>query len=250
MRALIVEDERYSFEYLRNLIQDAYPQMEIEGPVTNLIDLERVMYNQHNYDVVYCDIQLEDGVCFSVLDHMDVTIPVIFTTAYSEYALNAFKANGIAYLLKPVIGEDLRKATEKALSMLRQPLDISAVVASLGLKRQVPFLHYLKAETYNGSLIIDVSDVVCFMAGTKNSYAIRADGVRLRVNYALEKLMQRLDPLMFYRANRQFIINRQSISLIEAYGNRQLLVKFKNPEDLQVVISKENVSLFNKWIEQ
>lgn len=250
MKALIVEDEIYNFEALKRMVVRAYPQAEIEGPVTNVIDLEKAMTHQGDYDVIYCDIQLEDGQCFSVFDGLEVDTPIIFTTAYSEFALKAFEANGIAYLLKPVKADALAKATEKALSMGRGKQDIAAMLESIGLKERTTYLHYLCANTFDGSYIVDVAKVNHFTTDGKKTYAMMQDGTKHRIDYTLEQLMQRLDPMMFFRANRQYIVNRRAIHRIQTYGNRQMQLKLAGYDDTQVLVSKENAATLNNWIEQ
>lgn len=250
MKALIVEDEIYNFEALKVKILQAYPHAEIEGPVTNIIDLECAMLNQQDYDVIYCDIRLEDGVCFSVFEGIDVTTPIIFTTAYSEYALKAFDANGIAYLLKPIETEALRKATDKAISLYRGKQDITTMLESIGLKGCAAYMHYLKANTYDGVYIIDIAEVSHFITYGKKSIVMMADGSKHRIDYSLNKLMQRLDPMQFFRADRKYIVSRSAIYRIQSYGNRQMLIKLKGYCDVQILVSKERAMEFNKWIEQ
>lgn len=250
MKLLIVEDEIYNFESLKKMILRLYPQADVEGPVTNLADLERAMLSQQLYDVIYCDIRLDDGICFSVLEGIEIHKPIVFTTAYSEYALKAFDANAIAYLLKPVDVEALRKATDKALNMKPQQTDIAALIESIGLKGCVTHLHYLKANTYDGLYIIDIANVNHFVIDEKKTYAMMADGSKHCINYTLEQLMQRLDPMQFFRANRQYIVARRAIHRIQTYGNRQMLIKLKSYSDVQVIVSKENVGQLNNWIEQ
>lgn len=250
MTALIVEDEIYNFESLKAMVLRAYPHADVQGPITNLVDLERAMLEQHEFDVIYCDIRLEDGVCFSVLEAVDVTTPIVFTTAYSEYALKAFGANGIAYLLKPIESEALRKATDKALSMKHEKQDIAAVLDALGLKGRTAYLHFLKANTFDGAYIVDVANVSHFVANEKKTIATMNDGSCYRIDYTLEQLMSRLDPMMFFRANRQYIVARRAIHRMQAYGNRQVLIRLKGFDDVKVVVSKENVSALNDWVEQ
>lgn len=250
MKALIVEDEIYNFEALKRMVIRAYSHAEIVGPITNIIDLEKAMTHQSDFDVVYCDIQLEDGQCFGALDKTEITVPIIFTTAYSEFALKAFEANGIAYLLKPVKADALAKATEKALSMGRGKQDIAAMLESIGLKERATYLHYLRANTFDGSYIVDVANVNHFTTDGKKTYAMMQDGAKHRIDYTLEQLMQRLDPILFFRANRQYIVNRRAIHRIQAYGNRQMQLKLMGYDGTQVLVSKENATTLNNWIEQ
>jgi len=190
MRVLIVEDEVYNYEGLKRKLLKVYPQAEIDGLVANLASLERAMLDQQRYDVIYCDIRLEDGVCFSVFAGMEITVPLVFTTAYSEFALQAFNANGIAYLLKPVKPDALRKATELALSIGRGRQNLGAMMESLGLNKQVSYLHFLRANTYDGYYIIDIAGVSHFEVKEKRVYAMMANGTMHRIDYTLEKLMQ------------------------------------------------------------
>lgn len=113
MRVLIIEDETYNFESLKRKLLRLYPLADIEGPITNLVDLEQMLHYEQRFDVIYCDIRLEDGLCFTVLNANEIEVPIIFTTAYSEFALEAFDANGIAYLLKPIKDDALKKQQKR-----------------------------------------------------------------------------------------------------------------------------------------
>lgn len=249
MKALIVEDEIINFEGLKRIILRTYPQAEVVGPVTNLMDLEQAMMHQEQFDVVYCDIQLEDGQCFSVLEHVEVSVPLVFTTAYSEFALKAFAANALGYLLKPVKQSELQKVTDRALSLGRGNQNIEAMLRSLGLDKHPSYLHYLRAEAFDGSYIVDVEQVSHFTTCDKKSIAILTDGTTHRIGYNLEALMERLNPAMFFRANRQTIVNRRAISRIQTYGNRQLSIRLSNPDFEPVIVSRENAAALNDWIE-
>lgn len=250
MKVLIVEDEIYNFNSLKKMILSEYPQVEIDGPVTNLIDLNCSMQNQSYYDIIYCDICLEDGICFSVFEQMEVTVPIIFTTAYSEFSLRAFDANGIGYLLKPIDSQKLRKATDKALSMKTDYSNMAVIVKNFLQNGSNSYLHYIRATTHNGIYIINLTDVSHFVVGERYTYALLTNGTKHRIDYTLDILMQRLNPIMFFRANRQYIVCRQAISLIENYGNRQVLLKLKGYDDVKILISKEKVPVLNRWIEQ
>lgn len=250
MKALIVEDEIYNYEGLKKMILRAYPQAEIDGPVTNLVDLERAMLEQQRYDVIYCDIRLEDGVCFSVFDVTNVTTPIIFTTAYSEFALKAFEANGIAYLLKPVKPDALKKATDKAMAMNGGNQDIASMLESIGLKGCAACIHYIKARAFDGTYIINVSEVSHFVIDDNITYAMMQNGQRHKIDYSLDTLMQRLDPMMFFRANRKCIISRNAIHRIRAWDNRRLAITLVNYPAEQILVSKDNAPALDKWIEQ
>lgn len=249
MRVLIVEDEISNYDALSDKLRKMYPSVEIDGPVANIVDLRRYMQKQSLYDVIFCDIRLEDGACFSAFGNMEITVPIIFTTAYDEYALKAFEANGIAYLLKPIKAEELRQATDKALALERgkQPI---AMPDSIKFYGQSPYLHYLKARAYNGLYMIDVKDVSHFSIDKEGTIATMDDGKHYHIDHTLEQLIQRLDPMMFFRANRKCIINRKAILCIESHGFRRATIKLKCPDNEQVPISKSNVAALGEWIEQ
>lgn len=250
MRVLIIEDEIYTFNDLRSMILELYPAAEVDGPVTNLTDMEERMLSQHSYDIIFADIRLEDGICVSVFERIEVTTPVIFTTAYSDFALKAFETNGIAYLLKPVMTADLKKAMGKALALKRGEQNLAAMLSDIGLHPTATNLRYLKAKTYDGSIIISLNDVNHFVLDGNSVCAIMNNGERHRIDYTLDKLMARLDPLMFFRANRQYIISRSAVSRIRYWDNRKLVVKLRVYENVQIIVSKQRASALDKWIEQ
>lgn len=262
MKALIIEDEVLNYNDLCDMLSRAYPEMEISRQVSSLVEMERKMLCQHNYDVVYCDIRLEDGLCFSVLEQLEISVPIIFTTAYSEFALDAFDSNGIAYLLKPIKQEALIKATDKALAISEKrkrecedadwslSSSLQAFLSSLKAQVQPSSVHYLKARTIDGIYIIDVAEVSHFLLEDGQVNAMMNNGNKHKVDYSLDMLMQKLDPMQFFRANRQYIVSRKAISRISTWDNRRLLIKlFKYPDE-QIFVSRDNAGSLDKWIEK
>lgn len=142
------------------------------------------------------------------------------------------------------------KLTTEADNFLLPSIPHRIIFNLFGLGEKQKVLHYLKANAYDGTYIVDTAEVNYFIATDKRAEACTTDGLKHRVNYTLEQLMQRLDPIQFFRANRQFIIARKAIHRIQNYGNRQLLVQIKNFDNVQILISKESVATFYDWIEQ
>jgi len=252
MKVLIVEDEIYSYNDLRDMLSELYPDIEVEGPITNLTDLSETLKNQADYDIIYSDISLEDGVCFSVYEHIELTAPVIFTTAYDDYALKAFDSNGIAYLLKPIMPDALKKATSKALQYMEgdKQKGLQQLLSSLHLKDTHTYSHHLKATAYDGSYIISVNDISHFKLEGKHVNAMMNNGTSHRIEYTLDKIMEKLDPILFFRANRQYIINRNSIKRIRTWDNRKKVIELHNYPDVNILVSKESVGRLEKWIEE
>lgn len=249
MKVLIIEDEIYNFEDLKDMLIQLYPQIHVYGPVTNIIDLEQTLHKEKAFDIIFADIRLEDGLCFSVFEKTEVKTPIIFTTAYDEFALNAFKANGIAYLLKPIMKNELEKATHKALLLNRGEQDLRGMLTSLGFSIPAPYLHHIKAKTFDGIYVINVAQVNHFTLVGDHVFAMMMDGNKHRIPYSLDILMDKLDPNMFFRANRQYIINREAISRIRNYDNRKTIVTLTSYQDVTILISKSTSSLLDKWIE-
>lgn len=249
MRVLIIEDEIYSFNDLRDMILKLYPTARVDGPVTNLADMEEAMRGQSDYDIIYSDIRLEDGDCFTIFERTETTVPVIFTTAYSDFALKAFEVNGIAYILKPVIPEALWKATEKALSLRRGSQDLSGLLSTLGRTRE-SYLQFLKARTYDGACIIRLGDVSYFVVEGSGVYVLLNNHEKYKVDYTLDGLIARLDPMMFFKANRQYIISRNAVTRIRAWDNRRIVIRLAGYDDVQIIISKNTASALDRWIEQ
>lgn len=133
MKVLIIEDEERGFSRLKRLLQNIDNSLEIQGPLTTMKAVINYLQNPHDEDIIFADIRLGDGDVFEAFLEIAPTSPVIFTTAYSEYALEAFKSNGIAYLQKPILHEELEKALAKAKAMCNQSIDYSALMEKMGM---------------------------------------------------------------------------------------------------------------------
>lgn len=244
-----MEDEIPNYDVLKDKLKAIYPSIVVDGPVTNTADLRRTMLKQSKYDVVFCDIRLSDGDCFEVLCNMEVTTPLVFTTAYDEYALQAFETNGIAYLLKPIITSELKQATDKAIALGRG-WQMGTILDKIRSNDNTPYLHYLRAKAINNIYMINVEDVSYFTIDEGGTIVVVEIGKRYRLEHTLEQLIQRLDPMMFFRANRKFIVSRKAILCIEPHGLRRAAIKIKNNDDAQIIISKSNVATISEWMEQ
>lgn len=253
MKILIIEDEERSFMRLKRLLENIDGKIEICGPTTSVSDTVGVLSRQDgHYDIIFADIRLEDGDVFDVFLQVQPTAPIIFTTAYNEYALEAFRSNGIAYLLKPIVPAELQEALDKAKKLVADnaPLvDYSGLLASLGLERKDYREHFL-VQTYDGYTVLSVREVSHFFTENGITQAYLHNGKSIRLNSSLNDIEEKLDPKYFFRASRQYIVGVDSIDRIFFHFNHKLAVKLKAYPNVDIIVSKERAALLKEWIDR
>ncbi len=251
MKVLIVEDEIYNFNSLCKALTQIEPSIEIDGPVTNIEDMKTALQRQSDYTVIFSDIRLDDGLCFEAFERIEVTTPVIFTTAYDEYALEAFQNNGLAYLLKPIDTQDLAKALEKAKHIKLGSQDLAALLKQISMREEQSYRSRFLIQDYDGAHILDVNDINHIAKDGEKTTAYLNDGSIQRLQYeSLDEVASMLDPRLFFRANRQYIINIHSIQKIRSSFHQTQKIKLKGYPDLDISVSKDKVSKLRDWIEK
>lgn len=261
MNVLIIEDESPAARRLKQLIKASPIEIEVLETLESIVQALDWMGNNELPDLIFMDIQLADGLSFEIFSKIDITCPVIFTTAYDEYALRAFKVNSIDYLLKPISQEDLDQSLEKY-SLLKSKF--SATSASkkttpehlLNLEKMLAELHISKS--YKSRLLIKVGEkmisilmenIAYFSSEDKLVFAITSDGKRHPLDYSLDDMETMLDPKDFFRLNRQYIAKINSIQTIHNYFNGKLKLVLNPPTNKEVVVSREKASHFKQWLE-
>jgi DNA-binding LytR/AlgR family response regulator len=202
------------------------------------------------------DIQLSDGVSFELFDHFNIQCPVIFTTAYDEYAIRAFKVNGIDYLLKPVDDSDLKKAIDKSRHLIdsksKSPANLQELMQVL---QQPPSTGPLYKEKFivsirNNWLPVATKDIACFIRDNLN-YLYTFGGDKYILDFTtLEEIEELLDPRIFYRANRQSIVHIDAIQSIKLHENQKLTLTLKGPLKIEQDVSREKAPAFKKWFDR
>ncbi len=250
MKILIIEDEQGSYENLRRLISKLHPDAVIDGPVKSAETLRLLAPQLPGYDVIFSDIQLEDGLCFPALAGLSAEVSIVFTTAYDEFALEAFRAHGIAYLLKPIDKEELARAIDNALAFRRGTQGLEAVLNDYGIGA--------KPSTYKSRFLINDSfgahmisaDDICYIE--KYNEVITAymrNGAKEPLPFtALEALESMLDPAKFFRANRQCIISINAVERINHNWRQSMTVTIANYPKAQIRVSKERVADLRQWL--
>jgi len=249
MNCLIVEDEKVAAVRLSGLIKKYDPTIDILGIVQSVNNAVQWINTNQAPDLIFMDIQLADGLSFEIFEQTIVKTPVIFTTAYDEYALKAFKVNSIDYLLKPVDLKELKNAIDK-FKVNTLPKEIPVQV----------FDHILQSLTknYKNKFVIKVGehirvfsteDVQCFYSIVKNTFLQNNSGHDYAISYSLDQLEDLLDPSRFFRINRKFIVSSLAISDIVSYSNSRLLVRLNSNDSNDLLVSREKVQDFKKWLE-
>ncbi|MCD2422818.1 LytTR family DNA-binding domain-containing protein [Niabella pedocola] len=256
MRAVIIEDESLIAEEMKANIAAVADDVQVIEMLPSLKTARRWFMNNAAPDLLFMDIRLSDGLSFELFDEFTLNCPVIFCTAYEEYAIRAFKVNGVDYLLKPVQEEDLKKAIDKVRSMQENknfvPGDLQQLVQyfSNPLLSKVQYKERFVINSGNKWAPVETRAIALFYKDNLN-YVYTFNGDRFIYDFsALEDIEEVLDPAIFFRANRQAIINIHSIQSVKPHGNQKLVVQLKQPLKLEIDISREKAPLFKKWIDR
>lgn len=253
---IIIEDEVLAAERLATLIHQYDAEIEILDQLDSVEDAV-IWFNQNESpDLAFFDIQLADGLSFEIFEQTNIECPVIFTTAFDEYALKAFKVNSIDYLLKPINPEELKRAMEKYHTQFKKQ-DTALQLPDLGMFQQAMQMITRKYKSRfmvkAGSKLsaVPVSEVDYFFSKHKITWLRTRDGKKHEVDYKLEQLETLLDPSLFFRLNRKYITSFEAIASVTAFSNSRLKVLFNQPENKEdILISREKVKAFKDWMDQ
>ncbi len=256
IRALIIEDESLIARQLQSKIQSVADDIQVLEIIPSLKTAKRWLSNNAEPDLMFMDIQLSDGISFEIFEHFQLKCPVIFTTAYDEYAVRAFKVNGIDYLLKPVDSEDLKKAIQKARLILGSSDSAPQNVPDLMQTLQRPDK---KSPMYKEKFVVSVKrnwvpimtkDIALFLRDSL-IYIYTFHGDKYVTDYiTLDEIEELLNPQSYYRANRQSIIHIDAIQSIKPLENQKLVLHLKPPLSMSQDISREKAPAFKKWWER
>jgi DNA-binding LytR/AlgR family response regulator len=256
MKALIIEDEALIARELKNKIASVAPDVQVVEILPSLKTANKWFMDNAEPDLLFADIQLSDGVSFEIFERYELKCPVIFTTAYDDYAIRAFKVNGVDYLLKPVDTDDLKKAIDKVRNMIDLRTKIPGNIQDLMHALQNPSV---TTKLYKEKFVVQVrrnwlpvaaSDIACFLRENLN-YLITFSGEKYIIDYVtLEEVEELLDPKLFYRANRQAIVHINAIQSIRLQENQKLTLTLKAPVRMEQDVSREKAPAFKKWFER
>lgn len=255
MNILIFEDEKLASEKLEKTLLEIEPQANVIAKFQTVSAAVDWLRNNPPPDFILSDIRLLDGLCFEIFEQVKVETPVIFTTAYDQYAIKAFEVNSIDYLLKPVQKDKLKASLDK----LKQRLSSTkSATANIDYQEVIRILRAAPSEFKSRFMVrlgqkiiaLPADKIAYFFSENKLTYIVAKDGKRYPMDQPLDELTNVLDPRLFFRINRQYIVTFESIAEIHPYfkGRMKLMLTPKTDED--VVISSERTPEFKKWIDQ
>jgi two-component system LytT family response regulator len=251
---LIIEDELLLARQLINMLHLFEPDAELAGPLNSVEASVYWLANNPSPDLILMDIELADGQCFDIFEKVVIKSPVIFTTAYDEYALRAFKVNSIDYLMKPVKEEELLGALNKwksirAASAPQQTDDLNALIHELKRVNEVNgYRQRFLVKTGQKLVPVNSAEIAYFFARNSLTYLVTNRKQKFLVDYTLDEIEQSLDPSLFFRANRRFILSQPIILAIHPWFNGKMKVDTSIAIDEEIVVSREKAPLLKQWM--
>lgn len=245
MKILIIEDEDLAAQMLQKLIKEVEPEAEILAKLQSIEESVDWLGNNPMPDLMFADIHLADGSAFVIFENVNVTCPVVFTTAYDEYALKAFEVNSIDYLLKPINREELLRAFNKFNNFGMK--SISSKIPLAGGDESKKYKSYFLVPNRDRLIPMSINNIAYIYTGNKSVKVTMLDKSSFTLSLNMDEIMSQLDPTKFFRANRQFIVSKEAIKdLTVWFGSRLALnLKIETPED--VLVSKARVNEFKEW---
>jgi two-component system LytT family response regulator len=248
MKVFIVEDELPARERLKNLLNELQLSVEIAAEAGSIEEAVEILQQNTELDLAFFDVQLSDGLSFEIFRRLPVDLPVVFTTAYDAYLLEAFQTNGIDYLLKPLKQKELSRALLKFHQLKSHfSTDISDLVAQMSEKST--YLRRIAGSRSNALIPVKVEEVAWFTTRHKVTLLHTFNGENLVVSKTLSNLEVLLDPRQFRRVNRQYIVNITAVQQIKPHHKGKLLLKLEPATGEEVTVSQEQAAQMREWLE-
>ncbi|MEO0505606.1 MAG: LytTR family DNA-binding domain-containing protein [Bacteroidota bacterium] len=249
MKAIIVEDEEFASKRLSLLISELAPDLEIATVLSSVQEAKQWFSENPLPDLIFLDIQLNDGYGFDILDDLEDHPPVIFTTAYNEFAIRGFKYNGLDYLLKPIVKADLKVALEKFEKNITRSSAPQQNMQELKDLFRKEFKHRFMVKVGNQFRSFNVADIAYFKSMDGMIFLNTHAAQTYPIEYTIDQLENILNPIQFFRVNRKFMVSVESVVEIHSYFNSRLLLKLLPKEEEQVIVSRERTTNFKKWLD-
>jgi len=249
MRVLIIEDESLAVMKLEIMLKEIDPLISICGKLNSIEETVEWFENEENEkpEIIFMDIQLSDGNSFEIFNKVKIGSPVVFTTAYDEYALKAFKVNSIDYLLKPINEDELKSAINKYKSKYGL-LNVNSEIIESMQNVTSNYKSRMLINTGKSMLSVNVEDIAYFDY-EQIVYLVKFDKQRYMVDYTLYEIEEFVDPKVFFRINRHFILNIKAIEKVELYKGQRLKVLLLPNHSDDIIVSQEKVTAFKKWLD-
>ncbi|MDU8886500.1 LytTR family DNA-binding domain-containing protein [Yeosuana sp. MJ-SS3] len=251
MNVILIEDEKPSARRLQRMLSAL--NVEAETMLHSVEEAITWFQNNQHPDLIFLDIQLSDGLSFEIFDAIDIKSAVIFTTAYDEYALQAFKLNSIDYLLKPIDEVELEKAISKYRDRIPNhkavTIDFNDIKKLLVNPIDREYKKRFSVKVGQHLKLINIDDIECIYSENKGTYLHTAEGRNYLLDNTLEQLEHELEPQTFFRINRKFFVNINAIKDMLSYTNSRLQIKLRSYKEQDVIVARERVKDFKAWLE-
>lgn len=248
MNILIIEDEKYNYDLLCDILHEQMPECTVFGPLTTIVEGQRFFEaNRQRIDIIIADIQLSDGLSFHALTDAPADVPIIFITAYDEYALKAFEYNSLSYLLKPVDDEELRIAIRK--TQERMITDERRSELFSALSAHCKYRERFTVKTYKGEKILEASQIRYIVSEQKCTHLVLHDGTSYEMDKPLSTVAEELNPEHYMRVNRQYIVPLREVEGLEPGTNGSVRMILKGGEQPDIIISRDKKAEVHKWLE-
>lgn len=251
MKSIIIEDEKLAADRLEELINEIDPSIEVTAKLTSIENSVKWL-KKYKPDLIFLDIQLEDGLSFKIFEKINVDVPIIFTTAYDQYAIKAFKLNSIDYLLKPIRKDELRESLSKYKEIKSSYLrDFEEIFSSI-INKKVDYKKRFLIQYGSKIKKIEVDEIAYFYAMEKNVFVTTFTESNYPVNFSLDKLTEALAPDKFFRINRKMIINFDAIKNMIPFSRSRIKIELNPPEpkEVEALVSVERASDFKEWLDK
>jgi DNA-binding LytR/AlgR family response regulator len=253
MRVLIIEDEPLAAQRLETILKELVPEAIIVAKIDAVKKAVKWLKENPSPDLVLMDIQLADGVSFQIFDQHPITAPIIFTTAYDAYALQAFKVNSIDYILKPVDKQELSHALDKLARISKSETDTRQLMENIGQAVQMILKKYktrFVIKVGEHLKTIEVDSIRYFFSQDKATFCVTEQNRNMIVDYTLEQLEEMVDPNDFFRINRKYLVRAGSIQDIIHYTNSRLKLILKGSQETDIIVARERVQEFKEWLDR
>ncbi|RNC86922.1 MAG: DNA-binding response regulator [Winogradskyella sp.] len=251
MKVIIIEDEKPSARRLQRMLTAI--DMEAQTMLHSVEEAVDWFQNNAHPDLIFLDIQLSDGLSFEIFDAVDIKSAVIFTTAYDEYALQAFKLNSIDYLLKPIDEDDLKVAVDKfktrAPKQQAVTLDFNDIKNLLVNPIEREYKKRFSVKVGQHLKLVNIDDIECIYSENKGTYAYTSEGRNYLLDVTLDQLEDELEPHVFFRVSRKFYVNINAIKDMVSYTNSRLQIKLNSYKEQDIIVARERVKDFKNWLE-
>lgn len=248
MTILILEDEQRAADRLTKMVKKAYPDAQLPEPIDTVEEAVEYLHDNPHPDVILMDIELADGRSFEIFEQAQVNSKVVFCTAFDQYAVEAFKHQGVAYLLKPIKQDELESALERAFKNTDVAIDYDRLAEAVE-RRQSRHQKRILVKLGQRYKAIPVEDIAYAFTESKNVMVMTREGKEVPVDQSLEQLEEILDPEKFFRINRQIIVNIKAIDNMYAWSRARLKLELTPSRNMEAVVATERASNFKQWLE-